>query len=62
MMEDVVMEGTCPYCKKDIDSEIYDAWSGDYWTHTDDFECPECGKQIDIDVEQSPIFVCKKAS
>lgn len=55
------MEGTCPYCKEDIDSEIYDCWAGShYWTHEDAFECPHCGHEIEIEVRQSPVFLCKK--
>ena len=50
----------CPYCKEEIESAIYHEWYGYYWTHKDDFLCPMCGKWIEIEVAQEPIFLAHK--
>lgn len=51
------MIGQCPYCDEDIDNEIYRDWAGDYPTIFD-FECPNCGKEMEVEVEMEPYFVC----
>jgi len=50
----------CPYCDEEIESEIYDAWTGDYWESYNDFDCPWCGKFIKIVVEMIPDFSTSK--
>lgn len=50
----------CPYCDEEIEEAIYQAWHGDYWTVKDDFECPKCGKEMEIDVEIEPIFLAHR--
>ena len=55
-----VMSTYCPYCDKDIEEEIMREWQGDYWDYTDDFECPKCGKELEIDVESEPVFHAHK--
>ena len=52
----------CPYCDEEIENEIYKDWVGDYWTFNDDFECPKCGKDLEIDVDQEPVFYPHKKS
>jgi len=54
------MSTYCPYCDKDIEEEIMREWQGDYWDYTDDFECPKCGKELEIDVESEPVFHAHK--
>jgi transcription initiation factor IIE alpha subunit len=50
----------CPYCDEEIEDAINKDWVGDYWTFSDDFECPKCGKDLEIDVEQEPVFIARK--
>ena len=50
----------CPYCKEEIEEAIHREWHGHYWTHKDDFQCPICGKEIEIDVEQEPFFLAHR--
>lgn len=50
----------CPYCDTEIETQIYQAWAYDYPTDFD-FECPKCGKEIEIEVAAIPEFhVLKK--
>ena len=48
----------CPYCKEEIESAIYHEWAGDSWE--DKIKCPMCGKEVEIDVAQEPIFLAHK--
>ena len=49
----------CPYCDSEIETEVYEDWIGDYITPFD-FECPNCGKEMEIEVEMEPTFYTKK--
>lgn len=52
----------CPYCDKEIETAIHQEWvGGDYLTNFD-FECPECGETMEIDVEMEPVFLTHKKS
>ena len=46
----------CPYCDKEIEDTIQREWAGDY-VKSFEFECPECGKTMDIDIEMEPVFL-----
>ena len=48
----------CPYCKEEIESAIYHEWAGDSWE--DKIKCPMCGKEVEIDVAQEPIFLAHR--
>ncbi len=50
------MATICPYCSEEIEDSIYQDWTGDYSEHWD-FECPECGNTMEIDVEKRPLFI-----
>jgi len=51
----------CPYCNEEIETAIYNRWVGDYWTHSDSFECPICKKELEIEVVSEPVFIARKA-
>jgi hypothetical protein len=53
------MAAFCPYCDAEIEDQIHMEWVGDYLTIFD-FECPTCSKEIEIEVEMCPDFVCHK--
>ena len=47
----------CPYCKEDLSSELYQK----FWYVLEkefDHECPHCNKNIHVDVESIPVFIC----
>lgn len=49
----------CPYCDEEIEAAIHQEWVGDYLTNFD-FECPNCKKTMEIDVEAEPVFFAHK--
>ena len=51
----------CPYCDEEIKDTVQREWVGDSVTNFD-FECPECGKTMEIDVEMEPVFLTHKKS
>ena len=52
----------CPYCDEEIEAAIHNDWVGDYYTFNDDFECPMCGENLEIEVEQEPVFYAHKVT
>jgi len=51
----------CPYCNEDIGGDVHEWWSFDYPIMFT-FECPKCNKEIEVEVEATPTFVCYKKS
>jgi len=50
----------CPYCEEDISEHVFKSWARDYWTMADDFECPHCHRELEIEVEMCPEFIIRK--
>jgi predicted RNA-binding Zn-ribbon protein involved in translation (DUF1610 family) len=70
------MVTVCPYCNEEIEwAAIHREWAKNnvMWANMQrewagssvmcfDFECPECGKMMEIDVERDPVFLAHKKS
>jgi acetone carboxylase gamma subunit len=56
-----MMATFCPHCSNDIEIAINSLWVGNYWEFFDDYECPMCGKLMEIEVEPVPVFITHKS-
>lgn len=48
----------CIYCDEDIGWEVYQEWADSNFI--DNFICPKCGGEMEIDVEMEPTFHAHK--
>jgi peptide subunit release factor 1 (eRF1) len=50
------MSVLCPYCDKEIEEAVCDFWLKNFVNYINNFNCPECGNDVEIDVEIEPTF------